>query len=102
MLRQLLGVFLQLGEVVERVGVLQLRGVDQAHEQIAHFGTVGGLIEQAVLAIAASSLSQSSSPKIIAILEWKPDAGPGLMDSVPVFPKLFPLQLARVLRWRSD
>jgi hypothetical protein len=35
MLRHLVGVFLQLGEVVERIGVVQFAGVDQAHEQMA-------------------------------------------------------------------
>ncbi len=44
MLHQFLGVFLQFGEVVERIGVVQFAGVDQAHEQIAHLGAVRGLI----------------------------------------------------------
>ena len=35
-LLQLLGMPLQLGEVVERIDAVQLAGVDQAHEQVAH------------------------------------------------------------------
>lgn len=33
---------------------------------------------------------------------WIDEFRPGLMDGVPVFPKLFPFQLAGVFRWRSD
>jgi hypothetical protein len=44
-------VFLQLGEIVERIGAAQFRGVDQAHEQIAHAGSILRLIEQGVLAV---------------------------------------------------
>ena len=33
---------------------------------------------------------------------WIDELRPCLMHSVPVFPKLFPFQLARVLRWRPD
>jgi hypothetical protein len=49
-LGQLDGVFLQLGEIVEGIGVVQFAGVDQAHEQVTHPGALLGLIEQAVLA----------------------------------------------------
>ncbi len=42
---------LQLGQVVERIGVIQLAGVDQAHEQIADAGSVLGLVEQRILAV---------------------------------------------------
>jgi hypothetical protein len=38
-------VFLQFNEIVKRIGVVQVAGVDETHEQIAHFGTVLGLIE---------------------------------------------------------
>jgi len=48
--RRILGqfdaVFLHLGEVVEGIGMAQLAGVDQAHEQIAHLGAVRGLIKE--------------------------------------------------------
>jgi len=47
-LGQLGGVLLQLGEIVEGIGVVQFAGVDQAHEQITHVGTLLGLIEQVV------------------------------------------------------
>src|SRR5262249_36953653 len=33
--RKRVGVLLQFGQVVERVGLVQLAGIDQAHEQIA-------------------------------------------------------------------
>jgi len=42
-------VFLQLGEVIEGIGVIQFAGVDETHEQIAHLGAVRGLIEQTIL-----------------------------------------------------
>jgi len=50
--RRMLGlfgaVFLQLGEVVEGIGLIQFAGVDQTHEQIAYLSTVLGLIKQTV------------------------------------------------------
>src|SRR5512135_3195740 len=49
--RKRVGVPLQLGQVVERVGLVQLAGVDQAHEKIANAGPVPGLVEQRVLAV---------------------------------------------------
>jgi hypothetical protein len=45
MLRQLLGVFLQGDEIVEGIDAVQFASVDQAHKQIAHLGTVLGLIK---------------------------------------------------------
>ncbi len=50
-LRQFLGVFLQFGQVLERIGVVQFAGVDQAHEPIAYRGAVLGLIKERVLAM---------------------------------------------------
>jgi hypothetical protein len=29
---------LQLGQIIERIGSVQLAGVDQTHEQVAHSG----------------------------------------------------------------
>jgi hypothetical protein len=55
-LGQLLGVFLQFGEIVERVSASKLAGVDQAHEQVAYFGTVRGLIKQTILAMKSGFL----------------------------------------------
>ncbi len=48
---QLLGVPLQLGQIIERIGSVQLAGVDQTHEQVAHSGAVQRLIEECVLAV---------------------------------------------------
>lgn len=45
------GVLLHLGQIVERIGVVQLAGVDQAHEQIAHPGTIQHPIEQRVFPV---------------------------------------------------
>jgi len=42
---------LQLGEVVEGIGSIQLAGVDQAHEQIADPGAVQRFVEERVLAV---------------------------------------------------
>jgi hypothetical protein len=50
-LRQLLGVPLQLGEVLEGIGAIQFAGVDQAHEQITHLGAIRGLIKETVFAV---------------------------------------------------
>src|SRR5450755_5043779 len=48
---QLLGVPLQLGQIIERIGSVQLAGVDQTHEQIADSGAVHRLVEERVLAV---------------------------------------------------
>ena len=48
---QLLGVPLQLGQIVEWVDTIQLAGVDQTHEQIADSGAVQRLIKGCVLAV---------------------------------------------------
>ena len=42
---------LQFGEVVEGVNIVEFAGVDQAHEQVAHAGTVLGLVEVGVFAV---------------------------------------------------
>jgi hypothetical protein len=42
---------LQLGEVLEGIGMVQFAGIDQAHEQVTHFSAVLGLIEQTILAV---------------------------------------------------
>jgi len=52
---QLARVLLQFGEVVERIGAVELAGVDEAHEQVADAGAVFGLVEIGVLAIMLSS-----------------------------------------------
>jgi hypothetical protein len=48
MLGQFGGVFLQLGEVVEGIIIVQFAGVNQAHKQVTHLGAVLGLIKQRV------------------------------------------------------
>jgi hypothetical protein len=40
---------LQFGEVVKGIGVVQFAGMNEAHEQVAHFSTVLGLIKQTIL-----------------------------------------------------
>ena len=47
--RQFCGVPLQLDQIFKRVGIAQLAGMDQAHEQIADRGPVQRAIEQRVL-----------------------------------------------------
>jgi len=44
-------VTLQFGQVVERVGSVQLARMDQAHKQVAHCGTVQSLVEERVLTV---------------------------------------------------
>ena|SRR5215469_12282284 len=62
------GTALHLTEVVERIGRAQLAGVDQAHEQVAHFGAVQRAIEQSVLAMQHGTLEG-------ALAEIMPTAG---------------------------
>jgi hypothetical protein len=50
-LLQLLGVPLQLIQIVERIGSIQLAGVNQAHEQIAYLCSIASLVKQGVLAM---------------------------------------------------
>jgi hypothetical protein len=45
-----LAVFLQRGQV-EGIGIAELAGVDEAHEQVANVGAVLGLIEERVLVV---------------------------------------------------
>ena len=48
---QLRGMTQKLREVVERIGSIQLAGVNQTHEQIADSGAVHRLVEERVLAV---------------------------------------------------
>jgi hypothetical protein len=41
-------VAIQLGEVVEGIRPAQFAGVDQAHEDVPHVGTVRSLVEQRI------------------------------------------------------
>ena len=49
--RHLLGVSLELGQVVEWVDSVELASVDEAHKQVAHLGAVHGLVEEGVLPV---------------------------------------------------
>lgn len=42
---------LQFGEVVERVGAIEITSVDQAHEEIAHLGAIERAVKQCILAM---------------------------------------------------
>ena len=57
--RQFAGVPLQLGEIVEWVGVTELAGMDQTHVQIAYLGAVQRLVKQRVLAMQNRFLERS-------------------------------------------
>ena len=57
--RNLVDVPLQLGQVVERIGAVELAGMNQAHEQITDPGAVQGLIEECVLAIQDGFLQRA-------------------------------------------
>src|SRR5262245_12237924 len=63
--RELVSVSLQLGQVVERVGPVQLAGVDQAHEQVANAGAVAGLVEQGVLAVQDGLLQRALAQVVV-------------------------------------
>jgi hypothetical protein len=47
----LFGIFQECGQVLEGVDIVQLAGVNQAHEQVADGSAVPGLIKEAVLAV---------------------------------------------------
>ena len=57
--------FLQLGEVVERIGLGQFAGVDQTHEQIAHFGAVQRAIEQRILAMQHRTFQRTFADVVV-------------------------------------
>ena len=61
---QLLGVPLQLGQIVERIGSVQLAGMDQTHEQIADSGAVQRLVEECVFSVK-DGLFQNSFDQIV-------------------------------------
>src|ERR1039458_3433551 len=50
-LLQLPSMTLQLGEVVERIDVVEFAGVNQAHEQVSHLRSIPVLVKQRVLAM---------------------------------------------------
>src|ERR1039458_3479792 len=50
-LLQLPSMALQLGEIVERIDVVEFAGVNQAHEQVSHLRPISVLVKQRVLAM---------------------------------------------------
>lgn len=54
-LLQLVGVPLQLGRIVERIGSVQLAGMDRTHERIADSGAIRRLLEECVACGTVSS-----------------------------------------------
>ena len=56
--------FLQFGEVVEGISLVQFAGVDQAHEQVADPGAVFGFVKVSVFAVQ-DGLFQGSFANII-------------------------------------
>jgi len=61
----LAGVLLQFGEVVERIGAVEFAGVDEAHEQIAHAGTVLGLKEVCGFAVENDLLERAFADIVV-------------------------------------
>src|SRR5262249_4323695 len=60
---------LQFGQVPERVHTVEFACMNQAHEQIAHHGSVRSLVEQCVLTVQNGFL-QGAFAKIV--IEWHP------------------------------
>ena len=56
--RQLSRVTLQLGEVVERIGLTQFAGVDQTHEQVPRLGPIERAVKQSILAMQHGALQR--------------------------------------------
>jgi hypothetical protein len=56
---------LQLGQVVEGVGVAQLTGVNQAHEQITHLRSVQRPIKQGILPVKNGPLQRPFANVVI-------------------------------------
>jgi len=48
---QLLGMPLQIGEVVERIDAVELAAMDQTHEKVADFSPVPRLVKKGVLPV---------------------------------------------------
>jgi len=65
---QLLSLPLQLGQIIERIGSVQLAGVDQTHEQIADSGAVHRLVEERVLAVQDGFLQGTLDDVIV---DWR-------------------------------
>ena len=81
-LLEFIGVALQLGEIVERIGTAQFGCVDQTHEEIADLGAFLRLIEKGILAMENRFLQASLANIVIK-------RGSGLSEkqreTIPVF-----------------
>src|SRR5690606_3743281 len=63
-------VTLERDEVVERVRTAQLRGVDQAHEQVTDSSPVLGLVEHRVLAVKDRLLQRALTDVVVERRSW--------------------------------
>jgi hypothetical protein len=70
---QLLGVPLQLGQIVEGVDTIQLAGVYQTHEQIADSGAVQRLIKECILAVQNRFFQGTLDDVVIDRCAWLPE-----------------------------
>jgi len=59
----------QFGEIVERIGAVELARMNQAHEQITDSGAVQCLIEECVLAVQDGFLQGALDDIVI---DWRP------------------------------
>ena len=57
--------FLQLSEVIGRIGAGKFTGVDQTHEQIAGFGAMQRAIKQRILAMQHRSFQRTFANIVI-------------------------------------
>ena len=80
-----LGVPLQLGQVVERVRLVQLARVDQTHEQIANLGPIPGLVEQGVLAVQDRLLQ---GPLAHVVVQRRPGLAQEQRQLLPVLERI--------------
>ena len=56
---------LQLGEVVEGIGFIQLASVDQAHKQVTYFGAVQRAIEQRIFAMQHGAFERAFTDVVV-------------------------------------
>ena len=62
---QIKGVFQKPLDVFQGIDPFQLAGVDQAHEQIPHVGTVLGLIKQGIFPVKDCMLERSLTNVVV-------------------------------------
>src|SRR5260370_40885775 len=78
---QFFRVGLRLVRTVERIGAIQLAGVDQAHEKIADTGSISSLVKQRVLAMQDGFLQ---CPLTNIVIKWCPWLSQKQSKSLPV------------------